>query len=156
MLSCDRAAPRFRTSKHGAFATLQRQLLDKPNLRDAPELKRVDDIAHLSAQLDAAMSMWTYYRERSEQEFRLRSALDEKLRELEERCRHLQSQIQAMRKQIQAKRKQIQAKRKQIQAMRKQIQAMRNSRSWRLTAPYRKLGGLCRRLASLVRRLWRG
>ena len=135
MLSCDRAAPRFRTSKHGAFATLQRQLLDKPNLRDAPELKRVDDIAHLSAQLDAAMSMWTYYRERSEQEFRLRSALDEKLRELEERCRHLQSQIQAMRK---------------------QIQAMRNSRSWRLTAPYRKLGGLCRRLASLVRRLWRG
>jgi len=107
---------------------LQRQLLDKPNLRDAPELKRVDDIAHLSAQLDAAMSMWTYYRERSEQEFRLRSALDEKLRELEERCRHLQSQIQAM----------------------------RNSRSWRLTAPYRKLGGLCRRLASLVRRLWRG
>jgi len=128
LLSCDRAAPRFRTSKHGAFATLQRQLLDKPNLRDAPELKRVDDIAHLSAQLDAAMSMWTYYRERSEQEFRLRSALDEKLRELEERCRHLQSQIQAM----------------------------RNSRSWRLTAPYRKLGGLCRRLASLVRRLWRG
>lgn len=103
---------------------MQRQLLDKQSLGHAPELKRADEVAHLSAQLDAAISMWTYYRERSEKEFKRRAALDEKLRQLEDHCRQLESQIQAM----------------------------RNSRSWRLTAPYRKLGSLCRRLASLARR----
>ena len=117
------------------------QHLEDPKADVRFELKTVNQQVHLHAQLDAAMSMWKYYRGRC-------SAAEQRL---DRKRREHEAVAQDLRERIGQLESQCSALKSHTQRLEHQLQAMLNSRSWRLTSPYRKLGSIMRHIVSIIR-----